>query len=204
MIEPNRNAHFAASPLITPERVKLEAKAIFSLEVRPTWVKGIELLSTDPVFDGSGEPTEAVVLVGRKHLLAVTVNLFALAALYEMTRFGGIRVVTNSNHARQPSIYAKMSFLAEPGHLVSIRRILFDAKGREMTKPLWLERDYSPESTCTEADGHPERPSRSVAMLHVEQEAHHRAPPSFDVPAYLANIQALFAEVDRLRDGIDA
>lgn len=158
-------------------------------------MRSIELIVASA--DG-GMPTEAVVTVGRKHLRIITANLFALGALFEMTRYGGISVATNSNHAKRPSIYAKMSFPMASEHLVSIRRILFDAELGQATKPLWREHDYSPESTRTEPDAHPKRRSRATAMQHVEQasQTECREPALF-----LANLRDLFAEVDRLKGG---
>ncbi|MFE0017030.1 hypothetical protein ACFWXH_19435 [Mesorhizobium sp. NPDC059054] len=190
-----RGRRFKATALVTPTRIRTEPEEVFALENCPHWVRSIELIVTDA--DG-GMPTEAVATVGRKHPKIITANLFALAVLFEMTRYGGISVVTNSNHAKRPSIYAKMSFPMASDHLVSIRRILFDAEAGQVTKPVWREHDYSPESTRTEPDAHPKRRSRATAMQHVEEAAQVECR---DPELFLANLRALFTEVDRLRDG---
>ncbi len=196
-------SRFRNAPLVTLERIRTEPRTVFARETWPRWVKSLELVSTSPDSDGpddpNGHPSEAIILLGRTHARRVTVNLVALAVLFEMTRYGSISVHTNSNHAKsRPSIYPKMSFPNAPGHLVSIRRILFDADKGRATKPIWLEHDYSPENTRTEPDKHPRGQSRTIAMQHVEEAARKEAS---DPEAFLQNLRDLFVELDHIRDG---
>jgi hypothetical protein len=179
--------------------VRSEPRKVFALENLPAWIKAIQLVVTDADEDPeTGRPSDAIIWVGKKHRLKVTVNLYALAALVETTRHGGISVVSNSNHAKVfPSVYAKMSFPTTPGHLVSIRRILFGAGKGRITRPIWQEHDYNPENTRTEADGHPQGDSRQIALAHAEQAAH---AAGVDVDAFMQNVRDLYAEVDAIRD----
>lgn len=192
---------FKFTPLISPERLAHEGASIFDGPL-PSWVAGNFIVNTDADEDPAISNLSGGLFIAGAHKLKLQANVFCLAVLFEMTRFGH-RVVGNSNGKRVPSVYAKMLFDGAPGDLVSVRRILFNATFFEITKPLWREGDYSPEDTRSEPHGHPNKDARGIAMEHVERyvrelEAAGKLPSAFDIPLYLGNIWRLFAEIDRL------
>ena len=191
---------FPHVPVITLDRIKREPRTAFSIEKLPGWVQSITLITTDPNASGPDDPKttpdEALIIVGHTHRRRVTVNLVALAVLAEMTRYGGINVHTNSNG--KGGVYARMSFPNVRGKNIDVRRILYDAPAGERTRAIWRPHDYNPENTGTEPDGHAHREAREKALTHVAAAARDEAP---DPDAYLRNLHALFAELDRIRDG---
>lgn len=194
---------FENSPLITLERISTEPRSVFAIEHCPKWVRSITLISSGPDSEGPldprATPTEATIIIGRTHLLDVTVNLVALAILFEMTRYGGIWVHTNSNGAKpHPGVYARMAFPNERGKLLDVRPILFGANPGLATKAVWRPNDYSPENTRTEPDGHAQRDARALALGHVAQAAYAEAS---NPAAFLQNLQELLGALDCIRDG---
>lgn len=196
-------ARFANVPLITLDRIRSEPRTIFSKQNMPGWVRSISLICTSPDVEGpddpNGRPDDAYIRMGRTRPLHVTLNLVALGALAEMTRYGGIWVHTNSNGGKPvPRTYARMAFPNLKGRLIDVRRILYDAPTGLATKAIWRENDYSPEHTGTEPDGHATRYARLEALDQVAAAARENAA---DAAAFLGNLDELFKELDLIRDG---
>lgn len=198
---PSSCTAFEQTPIITVARLVAEWRTIFSPTCRPHWALAVEPVHTDPDAKPDDFPSELIVVVGKKNRGEITASPFALAALFEMTRFGH-SIVRNSNFNKpRPQVYAKMAFRDAPEDLMSIRRILFDAGENEATKALWRENDYNPDNTYVEQDPHPRKKARTVALAHVERLVRERKvagtlPTGFDIAAYLDNIADLFRWID--------
>jgi hypothetical protein len=197
-----RNVDFETRPLITPEL--LAADPVAALETAPAWVR----LHSVTLPEGIDAAPAVSIAMGGKFIKTITLTLAETALLFEISRFGH-RGVTNSNHAKPiPNIYARMSFRDAPEDMMTFSRILYGAAEHEVIKQGCIKSDLRGENLRTIPGGKPDKDARKTTMQHVERLARERQaggtlPRDFDIPAYLVNIERLFAIVDREAEGLD-
>jgi len=197
-----RNAAFENHPLITPEW--LAADPVAALAIAPSWVRLHSITRSDEL---DAAPVVSIAM-GGQFIMTISLTLPQAAVLFEATRLGH-RVVTNSNHAKPtPTHYARMSFRDGQSDLMTISRILHGAGEHEVVKQGHIKSDLRGENLHTIPGGKPDKDARKTTMRHVarlawEREAGGTLPKGFDIAAYLANIERLFAIVDREAGGDD-
>ncbi|UDL87657.1 hypothetical protein LGH82_21075 [Mesorhizobium sp. PAMC28654] len=197
-----RNAAFENHPLITPEWLANDPVA--ALAIAPSWVR-FHAITRPEELDAA--PVVSIVM-GGKSILAISLTLAETGALFEVSRCGH-RGVTNSNHSKPvPTVHPRMMFRDAPEDMMSFTRILHGAVDHEVIKQGRIKSDLRGENLHTIPGGKPDKDARKTTMRHVarlarEREAGGTLPKGFDISAYLANIERLFAIVDREAGGED-
>jgi len=80
---------------------------------------------------------------------------------------------------------------------VTVRRLFSGAAEGEEVKALWVESDYSATNAYFAPSGKAKKAARDMVRYHLKRASREKAAPDgFDEDAYLANIEALFAEID--------
>ncbi|MES0048874.1 MULTISPECIES: hypothetical protein [unclassified Mesorhizobium] len=196
-----RNAAFETHPLITPEW--LAADPVAALETAPSWVRLHSITRPEEL-----EAPVVSIAMGGKFIMTIGLTLAEAAVLFEISRYGH-RGVTNSNHTKPvPTIYARMSFRDAASDMMTFSRILYGAEEHEVIKQGRIKSDLRRENLHTIPGGKPDKDARKTTMRHVarlarEREAGGTLAKGLDIPAYLANIERLFAIVDREANGDD-
>ncbi len=192
---------FAQSPLITPARLHSELVKVF--EATPCeWAKPMALADPDLLV---GENV-CVIWAGEKKEEAYVIDPVSLAALLEFTRFPGISVTTNTRGKKadpDAEWYLKLTFTEAPDDNTPVWRLVADAMPHEKVAGEHLDasrlsKDWRLSNLHKTRGGTAKKAARCTALGHAETAARTHAPIGFNVAAYVANIQALFAEHDKL------
>jgi len=189
------------APLITPARLHSELVKVF--ETTPCeWVKPMTLVDPELPVDENA----CVIRAGEKKVEAYVIDPVSLAALLELTRFPGISVTTNTRGKKadpDAEWYLKLTFAEAPGDNTPVWRLVADAMPHEKVAGEHLDasrlsKDWRLSNLNKTSGGTAKKAARCTALGHAETAARAHAPSGFNVAAYVANIEALFAEHDKL------
>lgn len=190
---------FFLTPLITPARLALDWRE--ALAHRPAWARNmIEVGDPAEVADADASTAGLTVMVGAKFRMPMNLPPDAVTLLFEFTRYGGGRIVTNSNHSEPwPQVYAKLLFSHAPQDATPVLRLLFGASPGERIRQLTHPRDFDPANAYSEPDPHAKKAARLLNIGHAETAARERAPAGADIKAYVQNLHDLFEALDAAR-----
>lgn len=152
---------FASTALITPELLAADHQAVLS--VRPGWLHSALLVypeghETDPA---RFSPVVALVL-GKKHVDAKNYSLLQFAFMLELTRFGGISIVTNSDGKGR--WYERIAIAAHPEDLTSVNRVFSGATEHVEAKVAGIKSDMRAENLKHGPAGRLSKDARQVVL----------------------------------------
>jgi hypothetical protein len=181
---------FVQSPLLTPEQLP-HLENVFDQYKLPKWAKIATLADPETPIDDN----VIVLFAGDGMPDVYYIDPISFVALCEITRFGQNSVATNPNG--QGSFYLKVTYAAAPEDNTPVSRLVADALAKEAVK-VENRTDLRASTLRKISSGKATKGGRAIALKHAENAAKAYAPDGFDVAQYLANIEAMFAEHDRL------
>jgi hypothetical protein len=218
----NSDEPLASFPLITPNDLRADPR-VASLRTPPgvvaAWpgVKGTTWLewSSDNVDDGLPLEMEDQTMVvwfvegsGTTPTTPFILDAAFAAILNEATRFDGSLRTHSNRSAGDPTATYYLRFRpakGSPEGLGSfiVARIVVNAEAREVAYSPDNKRDLRQVGLSPDGkrNGKATRNARDDLRAHAERSASANAPQGFDVPAYLANLDALFAYYDETTPG---
>lgn len=116
---PDGQTDFAATPLLSPERIATDPHAAFA--VVPPSIRQLKLVW--PAEDRDFPPV-AVIVIGKKHLMQATVSATTLAILCELSR---VRISPVTDTDGKGRLYVRLSIFDRPDDLTSLFRVLLNA-----------------------------------------------------------------------------
>lgn len=193
---------FAATPLITPERLKADYRE--ALSVAPTWAGSPAF--TEQGFDSNAEGLEDDVLViaignsAARPGKAPTKTDWAFAVcaaafLFELTRYGN-SAATNGNGGPNEKLHARLTFTGHAEDNQTIQRLVTGAglHAQCVMNPD-NRRDLRAEGLSLTGGGKAVKEAREIAVAHALENARKC---DADVKAYERNLWALFILHDEL------
>lgn len=189
----------STAPLRTPELVAADPQA--ALAHRPAWLHAAHLEypeghEADPA---RFSPVVALVL-GKKHVTSKNYSLLQVAFMLELTRLGGISIVTNSDGKGR--WYERISIADHPEDLTSVNRVFSGATEYVEAKVAGIKSDMRAENLKHGPAGRLSKDARQVVLGHAtriaqQAEAEGRMPPHITAMEYLVNLIHLLHLIDR-------
>jgi hypothetical protein len=187
---------FAASPLITPER--LERNLAETLRLTPLWARWFTLADEEDEPSGS----VGVARLGKKHPREHFMLAVSYAILFELTRYGGSVTTSSNGKVDDPRtlFYLKITFPGAPHDNMPVARITMAAPPHvEVYATSDDPRDLRPDALGTRGAGRPTKDARDTALGHAKRYAEeYLKEDASAVAAYMANLAALFIYHDDL------
>ncbi|MBJ6722984.1 MAG: hypothetical protein ACODTL_20500 [Brucella sp.] len=203
---------FMSSPLITPQRILGDHLEAF--DIKPDWVRSVRFETPEGYAQAVShiyepQPT-AIVILGKGKVSHKNFSLCGLAVAFELTRFPGMSMVSNSN-GNKPNerFYVRLAIADCPEDLTTFGRIL-SASGpdEEITSDIF-KHELRPEHLKKRLSSKGNKDAREVVMTHInrivrkmEDNDRFRILP-FTAAEYVANLKTLLDAVDREAEGID-
>jgi hypothetical protein len=194
------NLSFTQSPLITPERLYADLAEALEGRPSPDWVEVASLAYPDLPIDEN----VCVVRAGHKKRDQYDIDPVSLAARFELTRFAGIGVTTNTRGKRDSASalwYLKITFANAPKDNMPVWRLVADALPHEEVSPGDVPNDLRLAMLGKRPSGAAIKDARAIALKHAAAAARHAAPAGFNIAEYAHNISILFDLHDRLFKG---
>lgn len=197
-----RNLDFEKTPLLTPERIAQEPVTTFA--VYPRCIRTLAITRGE----GGSAPPVITLVIGCQAVLPISLTFAETALIFELLRFGHSLVVNSNGSEPIPRLYVRFKPHDAPGDLMSLTRIFKGVGDNQVIKQGIIKSDLRNENLGVIPGGKPNKDARQTIIRHVERLVREREaggvlPKDFDVAAYLANIQRLFAIVDAEAEGRD-
>ena len=203
MSTPKPSVRFEDTPLRTPELVAADPQA--ALSVRPAWLHAALLVYPEGHENDPARFSPAVTLVfGKKHVASRSYSPLQVAFLLELSRFGGISIVTNSDGKGR--WYERITITGQREDLTSVNRVFSGATEYVEAKVAGIKSDMRAENLKHGPAGRLSKDARHVVLGHAGRiakrlEAEGRMPPHITALDYLTNLICLLHLIDKEAQG---